>query len=85
MTTQKNMRGMGRTFQRGRRWWIALYVHGTEHRESAKSTRESDAVRLLKQRIRELGSGRFVGPQEERVTLSDLAAGYLDDYKLHGP
>ena len=82
--TKKNMRGMGRTFQRGRTWWIALYVHGTEHRESAKSMRESDAVRLLKRRIRELGSGRFVGPQEERVTFSDLAAGYLDDYKLQG-
>ena len=82
--TKKNMRGMGRTFQRGRTWWIALYVHGTEHRESAKSIRESDAVRLLKRRIRELGSGRFVGPQEERVTFSDLAAGYLDDYKLQG-
>ena len=80
MTAKKNMRGMGRTFRRGRTWWIAYYVHGQEHRESSKSTREGEAVRLLKKRIKELGSGRFVGPEEERVTFDDLAEGYLDDF-----
>ena len=82
--TRTTLRGLGRTFQRGRIWWIAYYVHGKERRESAKSPREGDAVRLLKTRIKELGSGRFVGPEEERVTFDDLAAGYLDDYKLQG-
>ena len=70
-----NTRGMGRVFQRGRIWWIAYYVHSEERRESARSPRETDAVRLLKKRIKELGSGRFVGPEEERVTFDDLATG----------
>ena len=84
-TTKKNqMRGMGRTFQRGPVWWISYYVHGTEHRESARSTREGDARRLLKKRLAEIEDRRFVGPSEERVTFDELAAGYLDDYKLQG-
>ncbi len=65
MTAKKNqMRGMGRTFQRERLWWISYYVHGTEHRESARSTREGDARRLLKKRLAEIEDRRFVGPSK---------------------
>ena len=78
------MRGMGRIFQRGTIWWIAYYVNGKEHRESARSEREADAKRLLKGRIKQILGGRYLGPQEERVKFEDLVAGYLQDYEVRG-
>src|SRR5439155_10377230 len=66
------LRGMGRTLRRGQIWWIAYYFNGKEIRESAKSTSESDARRLLKKRLKEIHGSRFVGPQEEKLTVDDL-------------
>src|SRR5207302_4108852 len=60
------MRGLGRVFKRGEVCWIAYSWRGTEHRESAQSTRESDARRLLKKRLGEIGRGRLIGSIEER-------------------
>ncbi len=76
------MRGMGRIFERGRIWWIAYCHRGKEIRESSRSEKENDARRLLKKRIGEIESRRFVGPQEERVSFEQLADGYLRDYDL---
>ena len=68
----KGLRGMGRTLRRGNTWWIAYYFNGKEIRESSKSQREADARRLLKKRMKEIHGSRFVGPQEERLTVDDL-------------
>jgi integrase len=65
------MRGEGRIFQRGGAWWIAYYVRGTEKRESAGTT-EKQAKKLLKKRRGELLGNRYVGPDEEKLTVSDL-------------
>lgn len=73
------MRGMGRIFRRGEVWWIAYYVNGTERRESAKSNGEGDARRLLKNRLKQIHGGRYVGPQEERISVDGL----LDDLVKH--
>lgn len=78
------MRGMGRIFNRGEVFWIAYSHRGREYRESARSAREADARRLLKKRLGEIGRGKLVGPQEERVTFEDVAADYLRDYELRG-
>ncbi len=78
------MRGMGRIFQRGSIYWIAYSHRGREYRESAQSEREGDARRLLKKRLGEIGRGRLVGPQEERVTVQDLAADYEREQALRG-
>jgi hypothetical protein len=55
------MRGQGRIFQRGDRWWIAYYapVEGksAEQRESAGET-EAEAKRLLKKRLQEIAVAR---------------------------
>ena len=50
----------------------------------AKSKRESDATKLLKKRLGEIGRGRLVGPSEERLTFEELAADYLQDQALKG-
>ena len=63
------LRGMGRIFQRGAVCWIAYYFNGREIRESCRSRDEADARRLLKKRLKEIHGSRFVGPQEENVTV----------------
>jgi integrase len=77
------LRGMGRTYQRGRLWWIAYYYHGEELREPTGSERESDANKLLKKRLGEIGRGRLIGPTEEKVTFEDMAADIVRDYEIN--
>jgi hypothetical protein len=66
------MYGMGNLYKRGSVWWIVYWYQGKRHRESSGSTRESDARRLLKQRIAELHSGTFVRPRDQRLIVNDL-------------
>jgi integrase len=89
-------RGVGRIFQvtykdpkRGtwkktRVWWVAYNRHGKEYRESSHSTHRPDAVRLLKQRLGEIGSGHFIGPDADKTTFDDLERMVLDDYTVNG-
>jgi integrase len=72
--------GTGRIYQRGSVFWIDYSYRGQRHRESA-GTRKKDATDLLKKRLGEMGSGRFVGPDAEKVTFDDLATGLVNDYK----
>ena len=39
---------MGMIYKRGRIYWIKYYRHGKPYRESARSTKEAEAKRLLK-------------------------------------
>lgn len=81
------MRGMGRIFQRGPVYWIAYYHRGQEHRESTSATGkkgETAAAKLLKKRMGEIGRGRLIGPQEERVTFEDMSADLERDYAMTG-
>jgi integrase len=68
------MKSEGRVYARGGVFWIAYYVNGKEFRESGGKT-EFEAGRKLKGRLKEIYGDRFVGPKQERVTVSDL----LDD------
>jgi integrase len=89
-------RGVGRIFQhrykddrtgawkRTKVWWIAYNRHGKEYQESSRSTHRPDAVRLLKKRLGEIGSGQFIGPDADRTTFEDLEQGLLDDYRVNG-
>jgi integrase len=73
------MRGHGRVFNRGARWWFAFYVRGKEFREPGGAT-EGEAKRKLKARLKEIAAERFVEPQHERMTVSkmlDLLVEYL--------
>ena len=80
---RKNMRGMGRTFCRGTTWWIAFYHHGREVRESAGTDNGAVARKLLKRRLADTQTGRFIA-DEEKVTFDQLAEGLVTDYKLNG-
>jgi integrase len=72
------MKSEGRVFQRGKVWWIAYYLRGSEYREGGCKT-EKEAEGRLKQRLGEIYGDRFVGPKEERVTVDEL----LDALKIH--
>jgi len=78
------MRGMGRIFKRGPVYWIAYSYRGKEHRESACSGSESQARKLLKQRIGETSAGTFIGPNEARVAFEGMADLLLTDYQING-
>src|SRR6202011_3645394 len=78
------MRGMGRIFKRGSVYWIAYCYRGKEYRESSRSDSETQALKLLKRRLGEVGSGRLVGPSEERLTFDDLGKMLLTDYEING-
>ena len=72
------MRGQGRIYQRGGRWWIEYWHRNRQFRESAGDTRLA-AQKLLRLRTQEILTARFVEPQEQRVSVDEL----LDDLVLH--
>jgi integrase len=80
------MRGFGRVYKRsaGAAWWVEYWHRGRQFRESSGSARKTDAERLLKRRLQEMGRGRFVGPSEERLLLGDLLAAVETDYQVNG-
>ncbi len=78
------MRGFGSIYLRCDTWWIQYSHRGQKFRESSGSGREVDARRLLRRRLEEVGRGRFVGPQQERVLLTDLLDSLRVDYELNG-
>jgi integrase len=91
-----NMRGMGRIYQpswidkkTGEKrasptWWIAYSVRGKLVRQSAQSSKESEAKKLLKKRLGEAALGKPVGPDIEKTAFEDLAAMIVADYKANG-
>lgn len=84
------MRGEGRVFQRGKIWWIAYWGpqdgRWKEIRESSKSEKESDAAKLLRDRVRAIANHRggiraFQGPMQEKLTVADLLDSLQADYR----
>jgi hypothetical protein len=57
---------------------------GKRYRESAKSELRKDAKKLLNKRMAEMGNGKLVGPDEEKVTVGQLLELIQQDYKVEG-
>lgn len=74
---------MGRVYKRGRVWWVQYYRRGQLFRESSSSDLKSVASTLLKRREGDVANGRAPAVQAERTTFDELAALYLDDYRLN--
>ena len=91
--SKQQVRGLGRVFKRktGKDsyvWWISYYHRGDggkrrERRESSGSQSESEATKLLKKRLGEIGRGKLIGPVEERVTFEELSENLLKDYQVN--
>lgn len=61
---------MGMTYQRGAVWWVKDYRNRRPMRESSGSTKESDAIQLLKTREGDIAHGLPVNPKLNRVGWS---------------
>ena len=72
----------GSVYPRGRIWWIKFYDHHRPTRESSHSVDREDAELLLKRRMGELATGKFVGLAPERVRVAELFADLKAEYRL---
>jgi integrase len=82
--SSRRSRGDGRLYLRGRTWWVQYNFRGKMIRESAHTDKENVAARLLRQRLGEVTRGPLVGPVAERVTLDEMRAVLISDYRLRG-
>ena len=85
------MRGDGRIYQRSGSslWWCAYYLRGKQYRQSTGETDKGKAHKFLNRKLKEvhadeIGARPFVGPQQQRVTVSELLDALEADYKLRG-
>ncbi|MGD0489097.1 MAG: hypothetical protein ABSB94_18160 [Syntrophorhabdales bacterium] len=74
---------MGAVYKRGRVYWIKYYWNGKPMRESSHSTKEGDAKHLMKLREGAIAEGKFPGLRVEKILFDQLAADFLNDYKLN--
>jgi len=75
---------MGMIYKRGSVYWIKYYRNGQSYRESARTSKEADARRLLKLREGQISEGKFPGVQVERVLFDELARDLVTDYRVNG-
>src|SRR3989475_7221085 len=81
---RKHIPGFGSIYRRGERWAIEFWKDGVQHRESARTSSEKEAIAHLRKRVDESAQGRYVGPRAERVTVKDLLALVTQDYATTG-
>lgn len=79
-----NPRGTGSVYRRGGIWWIKYYRNGKPYRESSYSEKEAEARKLLRRRLGEIVSARFIGPQADKVTIRELSEDFKNDYRVNG-
>ena len=79
-------RGSGSLFRQktSRVWWVKYYRSGRYFRESTHTTDRAKAKKFLSKRLAEIATGTFNGLEVERVTIAELADGFLRDYKVNG-
>src|SRR5260370_27772232 len=77
-----NNRADIKIYTSGEIFWVRYYKNGKHFSESAHSTDERKAKKLLRKRLGEIAAGNFIGPSAERLTFEDLARAVRDDYKI---
>jgi integrase len=76
--------GVGSIYRRGARWAIEFWNGGVQHRESARTTSEQEAIAHLRKRVEESAQGKFVGTRSEHATVADLLRLVTADYAAAG-
>ena len=74
---------MGMTYQRGAVWWVKYYRNGRPTRESSGSTKESDAIQLLKIREGDIAHGLPVNPKLNRIRFDEAADDLKTEYAVN--
>ena len=82
----KRKKGDGCVFRRPDSpvWWIKYSRNGKVYRESTRTDSEDKAGKVLRKRLGEIVTGTFIGPQTERVRVSELAEDFLREYRING-
>jgi integrase len=75
---------MGMTYQRGAVWWVKYYRNGRPIRESSGSTKESDAIQLLRIREGDIAHGLPVNPKLNRIRFDEAAQDLKTEYTVNG-
>lgn len=78
-------RGTGRIYRQkdSSIWWIKFYRNGIPFRESTGTSDKRKATRALNHRLAEVTTGRFLGPNIERIAVEELAEDFLRDYRIN--
>jgi len=76
--------GFGSIYRRGERWAVEFWKGGVQHRESARTTSEQEAIAHLRKRVEEFAEGTYVGARPGRVTVADLLKLVTADYATAG-
>jgi integrase len=74
---------MGSIYKRGKTYWIQYYNNGKKYNESTKSQKKMVAAQLLKKREGEISQGKLPGIHFDKVTFTELADEFLDDYIIN--
>ena len=84
MTTRRP-KGTGSIYQRpdSAVYWLKYSRHGKPYRESSRTTDKRKAERMLKVRLSEITTGTFIGPQAEKIKVSELADDFLREYRIN--
>lgn len=77
-------RGDGQVYKRGDTFWICYWHRGQRYRKSAKTTSETVARKLLRERLADSGRGRTAAITSSKVTFEQMAQAYLNDYRTNG-
>jgi len=82
----KGKYGTGTVYKPGDRqvWWVQWWDDGKRYTESSHSTDRRVAVRLLREKLKELGRGRPVAGDARRATFDELVEGLRSSYRLKG-
>ena len=65
-------------------WWIQYSVHGQRKIENSHSRNRSDALKLLKKRLREIAEGRLIVSAVDKTRFEDHADMLIHDYEING-
>lgn len=85
-TKRKRPRGTGSIFSvpGSRNLWVGYTGPNGEYvRESSGSPKKTDAQNFLKERLKAVSNGNFLGPRAEKITVDELFDDLLQDYKTH--
>lgn len=82
---RRGRRGDGWTYYRKdcSKWWIGYIYRGVERREPGGRT-ETEAIKKLRARLKEIAADRFVGPAAERLTVAMVLDGLVTHLKVQG-
>lgn len=75
---------MGTVYKRGNIFWVKYYRAGKPYFESTKSTKESEARKVLRLREGHIAENRFPGLRVEKIRFEELADDLLNDYRVNG-